>query len=72
MANPWLKKNPFLSLWLSGANAAAGSMRGRISQQARRQGATAVRIMTNAMLDAWTAPWVSRPSRKKRSKSRSR
>jgi hypothetical protein len=25
---PWLKKNPFMSMWLSGLNAAAGSMCG--------------------------------------------
>jgi hypothetical protein len=24
MANPWMKKNPFLSMFLSGANAASG------------------------------------------------
>ena len=27
MANPWLKKNPFMSMWLSGANAAVGRAR---------------------------------------------
>jgi hypothetical protein len=37
MANPWLKKNPFMSMWLSGFNAAAGSMRGHAVSQAKRQ-----------------------------------
>ena len=27
MANPWTKKNPLLSMWLSGANAVAGRAR---------------------------------------------
>jgi len=29
MSNPWLKKNPFMSLWLSTANRMAGSLRGQ-------------------------------------------
>ena len=27
MKNPWLKKNPFMSMWLSGANAITGKAR---------------------------------------------
>jgi len=34
MRNPWMKKNPFMSMWLSGANAALGSARGRTTAQA--------------------------------------
>jgi hypothetical protein len=37
MKNPWVKKNPFLSMWLSGANAVIGSTRGRATAQAKRQ-----------------------------------
>src|ERR1700735_4746203 len=29
--NPWTKKNPFMSMWLSGANKVVGSARGRAS-----------------------------------------
>ena len=36
MANPWLKKNPFMSMWLSTANRVGGSMRGHATAQARR------------------------------------
>jgi hypothetical protein len=32
-----VKKNPFLSMWLSGANAVIGSTRGRATAQAKRQ-----------------------------------
>jgi hypothetical protein len=27
MPNPWMKKNPFMSMWLSGANSVAGRAR---------------------------------------------
>ena len=37
MANPWTKKNPLLSLWLSGANAVAGKARGAATAEAKRQ-----------------------------------
>ena len=42
MSNPWLKKNPFMSLWLSTANRVAGSLRGQATAQAKRQAKTAV------------------------------
>ena len=29
MKNPWLMKNPFMSMWLSGANALWGAARGQ-------------------------------------------
>ena len=37
MANPWTKKNPLLSLWLSAANAWAGAARGAMTAAAKRQ-----------------------------------
>ena len=37
MANPWLKKNPFMSMWLSTANRVAGTLRGQATAQAKRQ-----------------------------------
>ena len=37
MANPLTKKNPFLSLWLSAANAWAGAARGAMTAAAKRQ-----------------------------------
>jgi hypothetical protein len=52
MPNPWLKKNPFMSLWLSGANRIAGTMRGHASAQARRQIRTAVTRATKDNLKA--------------------
>ena len=37
MDNPWMKKNPFMSMWLSTANRVVGSLRGRATAQANRQ-----------------------------------
>ncbi|WP_165982380.1 hypothetical protein [Dankookia rubra] len=43
MANPWTKKNPFLSLWLSAANAWGGAARGAMTAAAKRQMAAGVK-----------------------------
>ena len=50
MSNPWLKKNPFMSMWLSQANRIASVMRGQAAAQAKRQINTAVTEATNENL----------------------
>jgi hypothetical protein len=55
MKNPWTKKNPFLSMWLSGANAVAGSVRGHASAAAKRQASTAAKRSQKQVADFWTA-----------------
>jgi hypothetical protein len=55
MPNPWLKKNPFMSMWLSAANRTAGSLRGRATAQAKRQVNAAVTKATTENLKAWSA-----------------
>ena len=70
MSNPWLKKNPFMSMWLSGANSVAGSMRGRAKAQARRHATTAMTNATNDMLGLWTRAMT--PPAPKRTKKKSR
>ena len=42
MSNPWLKKNPFMSMWLSTANRVAGGLRGQATAQAKRHVKAAV------------------------------
>jgi hypothetical protein len=37
MSNPWTKMNPFMSMWLSGANAVANRARGQAMAAAKRQ-----------------------------------
>ncbi len=66
MTNPWLKKNPLLSLWLSGANAAAGRARGQIAAAAARQQKAVARDAARAWTDAWTGAWLAKPPRKRR------
>ncbi len=55
MTNPWLKKNPFMSMWLSTAHRVAGTLRGQATAQAKRQATTAVTAVTNENLKLWSA-----------------
>jgi hypothetical protein len=55
MANPWTKKNPALSLFLSGANAWAGAARGALTKEARRQHAVAMSAGAKRVASFWTA-----------------
>jgi hypothetical protein len=69
MAQPWLKKNPFMSMWLSGANAAAGSLRNRAAAQARRQATAAITKATRDIVDFWTLG-LALPAKTRRRKRR--
>lgn len=70
MASPWLKKNPFMSMWLSAFNAAAGSMRGHAVSQAKRQTASAITTATKDIFGAWTGGLAPPPARNRRRKRR--
>jgi hypothetical protein len=72
MKNPWGKKNPFLSMWLSGANAIAGAARSRVTAEAKRQASTAMTRSAKQAADAWTGALTGKPAapRKRRKKSR--
>ena len=63
MSNPWSKKNPYMSAWLSGANAIAGSARGHATNGMQRQVGAATRQMTELVLSAWLAPLAVRSSK---------
>ncbi|NUX57778.1 hypothetical protein FSB65_31005 [Paraburkholderia sp. JPY418] len=58
MKNPWTKKNPFLSMWLSGANTLANSARVRTT--------AAVKSGVSAFWSAALAPPKPRRKRKNR------
>jgi hypothetical protein len=66
MTNPWGKKNPFLSMWLSGANAVAGTARGRIASEAKRQSRIAVNRAASDMFGMWTGVMARFPAPKRR------
>lgn len=53
MTNPFLKKNPFMSMWLSGANRAANTARGQLMSQSKRQTSAAVNKATQDVFSFW-------------------
>lgn len=74
MSNPWLKKNPFMSVWLSGANSLANTARGKVTAEAKRQSTAAVNQAASDMINIWTraaitpaaAATAATPKRKQR------
>lgn len=71
MSNPWSKKNPFMSVWLSGANSVAGSLRGHATAQAKRQLATAAKTASKDIFALWTGTPLASPPAKSKKKRRS-
>ncbi len=62
MANPWTKKNPFLSLWLSGANKMASQARGQTRAETTKQQSA----WTRQAARFWTNTWLAgRPKRRR-------
>jgi hypothetical protein len=60
MKNPWAKKNPFMSMWLSGANAMLGAARVRATAEGRRQATNTMNRTAKQMAEMWTAPLAPR------------
>jgi len=69
MANPWTKKSPAMSLFLSGANAWAGAARGAWTKEARRQHSAAMSAGAKQVASFWTAA-LTPPSPGKKTKRR--
>ena len=65
--NLWTKKNPFLSMWLSGANAIVGSARSRAAAEGRRQAAMITTISAKQIAGFWSRALTtsSLPKKKK-------
>jgi hypothetical protein len=65
MSNPWLKKNPLMSMWLSGANSVAHAARGKIGAEVDRQSSIVISRVATDIADAWlaTAPASKRKNR---------
>jgi hypothetical protein len=66
MKNPWIKKNPLLSMWLSGANAVAGSARSRATAEAKRQAATMMTHGVKQIARFWSVALTPPASAKKK------
>lgn len=62
------KKNPFMSLWLSGANKVAGAARGHFLAEARRQQARMTSAAHKAIVSFWSDALKPDPGRKQRKK----
>ena len=67
MSNPWLKKNPLMSMWLSAANRVAGAVRGQATAQAKPQVNAAVAQATRENVKRWSAT-AAPPAAKKTAK----
>lgn len=67
MRNPWTSKNPFMSMWLSVANQAAGTARVTAAAAAKRQVATAQAEAMRQFLDFW-APLSAAPRARKKAR----
>ncbi len=72
MKNPWTKKNPLLSMWMSAANAAAGAARGRATAHAKRQASTWMTQGATQMTRWWTEALSPSPPRKPRKRKKRR
>ena len=70
MTNPWLKRNPALSLWLSGFNMAANAARSATALQMQRQMQAMMLESTQAMLRFWTRAALPTTPAARRSRSR--
>jgi hypothetical protein len=66
MRNPWIKKNPLMSMWLSGGNAVAGYARSRATAEAKRQTATAMTKGVKQMVGFWSGGLMAAPPRKRK------
>jgi hypothetical protein len=53
MANPWTKKNPFMSMWLSAANKVALHARGQATAEMKKQQAALATQATRTWVNAW-------------------
>jgi hypothetical protein len=62
MKNPWMKKNPLMSMWLSSANAAAGRARRKASAEIGKQQAE----LSKQTVRFWIGAWQSAVKPKRR------
>jgi len=54
MSNPWTKKNPLMSMWLSAVNRGAGTARGQIAGAAKRQVALNQAEAARQIVEFWS------------------
>lgn len=70
MSNPWTKKNPFMSMWLSTANKMMGSARSQASAAAKREIALTQAQAARQVVDFWSSKAAAPAPRTKRKRKR--
>ena len=65
MSNPWIKKNPFMSMWLSGANSVANRARGQVVADVKRQSTSAANKAVSDVFGLWTSAMAATPTAKR-------
>jgi hypothetical protein len=65
MSNPWTKKNPLMSMWLSSANKAMGAARGPVTSAVKRQVAATQAEALQQIVDFWSGRSAKAPARKR-------
>ena len=68
MANPWTKKNPFLSMWMSRANAMAGKARSAGAAETSRQQTQLVNQAKRFWADAWFGTTKTKPKTRRKAR----
>ncbi|SEB26412.1 hypothetical protein [Variovorax sp. YR216] len=66
MSNPWTKKNPLMSVWLSSSNKAMNATRGQVAGAAKRQVAAAQANAVRQVVDFWSGKTATKALAKKR------
>jgi hypothetical protein len=66
MGNPWTKKNPFMSMWLSSANRAMGSARAQATAATKREVAAVQAETAKQIVDFWSGKAAAPAAKKKR------
>ena len=66
MSNPFTKKNPLMSMWLSAANKVAGSARAQASAAAKREVSATQTDIQKQMQAFWTGTVPKVTKRKRR------
>lgn len=66
MKNPWTRKNPWMSMWLSGANTIAGAARSHATAEGKRQAASMMKKNVQQVTDFWSGAWLASPPKRKK------
>lgn len=70
MKNPWTQKNPFMSMWLSGANSVAGAARSRVAAESKRQQTAMTNEATKQVIGFWSGLMAPPPAAPRKRKTR--